>query len=254
MKRLSIIAALAAATIFSGCKVSDGQKFTPTDLGYHLAISSLTVIAGTLDEFYTMKALDLYISADEAEREVIHDAYFYSQRIVERGAGQWQIIKTENDNITVFTGEKSLSETGAKWDFRKSQQYYGDNISSTIENITDNGTERYAVHSVYENGHSGNTAYSTNLTFTIEPQGARNTFIYIEGGGVHHYSYAGDYSYTVLSPLRFDDGTMSFDEGRLSAAITIDGTVSSPEAEISKTYITVWGGKDNAYTKTYTLY
>lgn len=253
MKKLSIIAALAAVTILSGCKISEGTDFQPTALGFQLSVNTISLLELTLQDVETLRHLDEYIAADDNKRDEIQDRYFYSMRIVERQAGEWHLIGSRYE-MTVITGGTSLNESGATWSYCYNATHKGDNFSS-LTNIAD-GKYRFHSSKVYS------VATYLDLTMTFSPYDRPNgeyDYIDIETNGDQivdqyiNFNLHSGFSFRTLSPIRYID-SKRIRSGRLSMSITIDDITCSPEAEFESDFITVHGGKDNAYSKKYHYY
>lgn len=248
MKR-TLMTVLCAALLLCGCRISNEETFNPTLPGLQLAISTLAFTELVIDEVNIMRALDTYITTDESERDAIQDSGLSSYRVVERADGVWQIIG-DDLVIVVYTNGKSLRLPGAKWNFEFSADDHG-----TLENKSGNGGEQYALHIDYAYNEWGEQHdLNSDLTLTYEPYGNASSqfYIFVEGGGTN-FSYYGDYSYRIMSPLRFDTARNIFDKGSASTTCTYGGITTSPEFEIDGNNLIVRGGKDNAYTSRHQL-
>ena len=237
MKR-TLITTVCAALLLCGCRISEDNGFNPTEYGMKFAISTLSITYLMTDEVNIMRALDTCITADEAD-----------SRFVELADGVWKIIGEDID-ITVYTNGKSLRQPGTKWNFEFSADDRG-----TLENTTGNGGEQYTLHIDYAGSVWGERHYcNSDLVFTYEPYGnTPSQFrIFVEGKGFNYSDY-GDYSYLIMSPLRFDTALNFFDKGLVSTTCTNDGITISSEFEIDGKNLIVRGGKDNACTSTYPL-
>ena len=238
---------LAAAVLLCGCKVDGGGSFNPTALGYSTAHTTLNAVYGSITELNTMLRLDDYISAeDEAVRTEIHDKYFYSQRIVERTAGEWHIISPGNETV-VATGSRPLREPGARWSCSNTSE----TVETVIENMSGDDGESYSLYSEH-----GKESYGTlsvmelTVGLTTDTTPVRREVVTVAGRG-EVYRYSGDFTFTILAPLTFDTSKERFTGGRMMMTSVADGVTYSPEAEISERYITIRGGLDNAYVKDY---
>lgn len=250
MKKISFYVTIISTVLLAGCRIDSGGSFNPTALGYSTAHSTLNEVYSAVAEINTMLRLDEYATAaDEAERIDIQDKYFYSQRLVERSAGEWHII-SPGDDVTVTTGGRSLREAGARWSLTNSSE----SINTVIENISDDSGERYAYYS--EHGKESYYVCSVmdlTIGFVTDNTPVRREYISIEGGG-EIFRHSGDFTFAILKPLLIEAGKKRFESGRLTMTTVTDGVTYSPEAVISEHYITISGGRDNAYTERYQNY
>lgn len=238
---------IISTVLLAGCRIDNGGSFNPTALGYSTAHSTLNEVYSSVVEMNTMLRLDEYITAaDEAERIDIQDKYFYSQRIVERSAGEWHIISS-GDDVTVSTGGRSLREAGARWSFTNTSE----SINTVIENISDESGELYAYYA--EHGKESYYLCSVmdlTIGFVTDNTPVRHEYISVEGGG-EILRYSGNFTFEILNPLLIETEKRRFESGRMTMTSVIDGVTYSPEAVISEHYITISGGRDNAYVKDY---
>lgn len=252
------MAVWTAAIILSGCKIDEGSSFNPTILGYNMAIGAVDAMSQSLGEVGTIRKFNEYLSASDEEREAINDRYFYSSRIVEREAGQWHIIHNDRNELVILTHGTLLSDDGAVWNYYYYNMTYNDGEFPSIANLSEDGRERYEIR-CKEN--SSGYSLRNRLQFTIEytpygqtSGGTTTTYEYIDVDSDSEQTVDGYYdlfTLRILAPLRYDTGKERFCGGRISTTMEIDGKLHSPETEFSERGITVWGGKDNAYSRTY---
>ena len=73
---------LAAAAALTGCKIHEAEDFDPTREGFYIFREANRCLGETAADATRVLLFDLYYSASEEEREVVHNRYFYSSRIV----------------------------------------------------------------------------------------------------------------------------------------------------------------------------
>lgn len=257
-----VICALAAAAV--SCRVKDGDEFEPTALGFDFSRRTAYIIQSNSNTVQMLLHFNEYLAAAPSEREAIQDAYFYDKRISEREVGKWEIVGL----ATIFTGGALLDRPGATWSFVYTSATYPKDSRPTITCIAPN---RYEIH--YTGSLPRNTAryynyydYDAELALTVEVaqesysdkgKPAERVCHDIDGRGeiaASRYSWTFD----ILSTLRLDtevEDYPRFSDGQMVMAIDLDGTSTRPEAVYSAGgSITIHGGKDNAFIKTYSSY
>ena len=271
MRRL--IYMLFAAALMTGCRMDKGEEFEPTRLGYDLTRCTSDVLWSMSDEVITLLHFSDYIKADGEERERLHDKWFYTSRIVEREDGAWSIINS-NSELKIFTNGKTLDEADAEWEFYSGNATHTDGDVPTISHTgTDsNGSEQYTLHfpghkyALYTSVRPANYRnYYGDVKVTVMPyeiitggekdDGTACIFDGVFTFYVSPYSFGTEYCCaTVLSPVEYRPAERDIRSGRLALAIDVDGNVKSPEVEfLGGSKVKVFGGKDNAYSRTYDL-
>ena len=265
MRRFIIICALAAAA--SSCRIQEGNPFEPTRLGYDLSYKTVEHINRASDIVQTLMHFNEYLAAEDEEREVLHDLYFYNYRIAERADNRWEIIGYDYTTLSVLTGGHLLDDTGDSWQFYR----HSTPVSSDLPTITrmDGGQfdkfalRMYGVFSgpaVYEYSPDLDLAF-TFIPSTTASDSRQETYEYIdvEGSGeialwYTHYQ-AKSFTFETETPLRtrpINGRISSVIDGALSMRIEMDGTIFTPRAEYDKYgSVKIFGGKDNAYQKSY---
>ncbi|MDE7078102.1 MAG: hypothetical protein K2O55_05970, partial [Alistipes sp.] len=128
MKRILIW--LAAAAALTGCRIEEAEYFDPTQEGLYMFREANRSLGETAAVATRVLLFDLYYSASEEEREVVHNRYFYSSRIVISDDG-CHIIDGTSDLI-IYTGGQPLSTEGAVWRYAYSSQSYLESEMPTI--------------------------------------------------------------------------------------------------------------------------
>ena len=111
---------LAAAAALTGCKIHEAEDFDPTREGFYIFREANRCLGETAADATRVLLFDLYYSASEEEREVVHNRYFYSSRIV-ISDDACHIIDGTSDLI-IYTGGQPLSAEGAVWRYAYSSQ------------------------------------------------------------------------------------------------------------------------------------
>ena len=269
MKKFYIFSVVLPALLLAGCKIDNGESFEPGRLGYNMAVNAMAGLHVSVVELNMLRHLDEYISAGDEERVQIQDRYFYSQRIVERGNNEWNIIGGYSEDMVVLTGGKSLSEKGTRWEYYYSRYEYETDNLPWVENVTDGEHAKFAVYS------RGDFRYYTsevviNAIISCIPHEQTSTdgsivtreYADIESVAgkrmsacLYYYFYDDtEFDFTIESTLRYDLEKYMTHYGRLAFSIQIDDTHCTPVAEFKDNVVTVWGGKDNAYREDYRFY
>lgn len=262
MKKFAIIAAMAAALTLQSCKIEHEETFDPTSLGYNLALDTSVSLFNMLEQVNFLRNFNRYLAAPtDEERDAVHDQYFYDWRIAERNAGEWHIIRP-NIEYTVLTEGKLLGQSDAKWIFYDNHgKYPEDELPSLCSVAGDN--ECYDVHNVIYSSTLGRSftsdfrlEYSSySILENGEPREVECTKI--DGGGdINGYYYTTghrNFEVQILKPLLFNPlrSYIPFSEGHMVMTIDINGQVLAPEALFERGAVTIRGGRDNAYSKSY---
>ena len=225
MKRLLLSTALLAAGLLCGCEKEGGYgRFEPTLPGYYMFQQEDTALCGELSELVPVFAFSIYYAADtDEEREKIHDAFFYSSRISQKG-DEWRIIDTDSE-LVIDTGGTSLSENGAKWTYRYADRSdcYGEEFPAITSE--DGGMltlclpetpERefytaglFPVKAAYEYRRIPSGAYVHSIRITLSGNGTT----YTDDIDIH---------FRITSPLEFDSFSSYIGKGSMTLS-TVTG-------------------------------
>lgn len=279
MKRIvCIFAAPAIVLLLAGCRISRGEEFEPTAMGYDLSRYTSDVLDDICKSTDMLLHFSEWLGAEEDEREALHDLWFYSSRIVERDEGEWHIINSGSE-LTVITGGATLNDEGASWQFRFGDGTYIDNDFPVLTRLADDGEDgdygggdvmRYSLQlPALSHGRNSSAQYGGTLTLTVKPYekssgGSSETLLRYTFDGsfserISRYSFGTDLcEVTILEPLeyypheRYDKGIAC---GRTSMTVESEGKTRAPEAEYTGgCRVRIYGGAENAYTKEYDQY
>ena len=142
MKR--ILSLLAVFVAMAGCRIEEAEYFDPTDHGFRMFLYTNRYLSNEAAVAARVMLFSAYYSAPEEEREMLHDRYFYSSRIVNSG-DEWRIIDSGRELVIRTDGQPLSAKKGAAWQYKETQRYYPDERLPTITCCTDG-----AASPVYE--------------------------------------------------------------------------------------------------------
>lgn len=238
MKR--ILALLAAFVAMAGCRIEEAEYFDPTGDGFRLFRVVNLHLSDVADDAARVMLFNLYYSASEEEREAIHDCYFYTWRIVEKG-DEWHIIDGSRELIIYTDGQSLSAKKGAAWRYKEAHRYYPDEQLPTITCCTDE-----AVLPVYELlWPDGGGRFWFTASGCSQPQddGTVHYWCTLEllGAGTCCFYESRTVDYEITEPLRYDsDRPQGFSAGTLTLRAEIDDDELEAEAVYAPSDCSVW--------------
>lgn len=140
MKR--ILSLLAVFVAMAGCRIEEAEYFDPTDHGFRMFLYTNRYLSNEAAVAARVMLFSAYYSAPEEEREMLHDRYFYSSRIVNSG-DEWRIIDSDSE-LVIRTDGQPLSTAGATWKYAYSfRNYSGDDLPTIVCRASQTG---YDLH------------------------------------------------------------------------------------------------------------
>ena len=241
MKR--ILTLLAAFVALTGCRIEEAEYFDPADNGsyfFQFVNSTLSV-----DAAYAARVMlfNLYYSAPEEEREMLHDRYFYSSRIV-RSGDEWHIIDNYRE-LVIYTDGQPLSTDGATWRYAYSSQSCPEDEMPTIVCSRKEESET----PVYSFRPNNNEQLSFTVFYTSQPQengsGLYLCELQIEGQGQYNYNkecYGFEkVAYEIVEPLKFaSNRPRGFSTGTLTLTTETENDELNIQAEYAGSDYSVW--------------
>ncbi len=224
---------LATLVVLTGCKIEEAEYFDPTRNGYLMFLPANACLADAAADAARLIQFNEYYSASGEEREMLHDRYFYSSRIVDSGNDEWRIIDC-NGELVVRTGGRTLSEEGTGWRYAYAGRDYAENIWPTI------ACRKSGLDTFYDLELPGQARLSFMAAFYDRPQENGMTRYWcelrIEGSGLcpeHRDGYgAGEVGCEIVEPLKYlSDRPRSFDAGKLKLTTQTNNKTYEAEAE-----------------------
>ncbi|MDE5690640.1 MAG: hypothetical protein K2I13_00230 [Alistipes sp.] len=234
MKRILIW--LAAAAALTGCRIEEAEYFDPTQEGLYMFREANRSLGETAAVATRVLLFDLYYSASEEEREVVHNRYFYSSRIVISDDG-CHIIDGSSDLI-IYTGGQPLSTEGTDRRYAYSSQSYLESEMPTIScRKNETGPDTYDFRFPDSDGQWSVTPFYCNQP---QPDGPTRYWCELRIKGTGRSSEQGCFldfgtvAYEILEPLKYNSEKRSqFQGGKLKLTATID----HEETEATAKYI-----------------
>ncbi len=227
---------LAAAAALTGCKIHEAENFDPTREGFYIFREANRCLGETAADATRVLLFDLYYSASEEEREVVHNRYFYSSRIV-ISDDACHIIDGTSDLI-IYTGGQPLSAEGAVWRYAYSSQSCLESEMPTINcRKHETGPDTYDLRLP-----DGNQQWSVTPFYCNQPQPDGPTRYWCElringTGNLSEGVYSPDFgtvAYETLEPLKYNsEKRLQFQRGKLKLTATID----HEEVEVDARYV-----------------
>ena len=254
MRRLLII--FTAAAMLAGCKIEEGQNFEPTKIGFTLATNFNSSAYKDIGYIATLWAFRGYLQAEtDEERTAIQDRYFYNSRIVKRDDYTWQIIA--GSTLTVQTNDNTLAEAGDLWRMTRGTDNENYTTTITLLDTPEGEPERFSFESKYIY-YSQRNHMETECTVSKEEDKAGFRIELLSGSGLYFRRNDSYYRFQIITPLEcsYNGGDRAiFDKGRIKFSYNSSDLLYTPEVEYCDEFtFIVYGGKENAYEKSYSWY
>lgn len=237
MKRVLISAAIIAA-VLCGCKKEDGYgQYEPTRPGYYMFRQVDTALCGEFSDVMPVFAFALYYAADnDAERETIHDAFFYTSRISGKD-GQWRIIN-DSWELVIVTGGKSLYDQGAQWTYDYISRT--DNYGEALPTITGNGQETFTLRLPERPKEASYTTGDLRVKaayeyLPISPGAYVHSIRLTVSGTGKVYTDDIDVGFETTFPLEYDSYASYIGKGAMKLTTTNDGVTDTAQATYTGT-------------------
>ena len=262
MKNLFFVLSMAVL-LLAGCKKDEGNGFEPTKLGFGMFCEAHAQQADIIDCMDMLRHLDEYIAVSDEQRAVLHERYFRNTRIVElANIGCWVITPNGSYyDVEIYTRGKGLGDEGAVWEVKivtyDSYPYKREHRSLSAEYVADDTWALSLRKLDYTWGYE--TTSTADLTYKI----LSASQVQIGGSGRLPFAEKVNYNdidedlyadYTISKALVFDSDRDRFISGSYDFRFVYDGSLHTPAAEYSNGQVTVYGGENNAYNRTYWLY
>ncbi len=231
MKKTIFWTAIATVALLGGCVVDESpEQYEPTRPGYFLFAQSAPMLRAAIDEVVPVFAFATYLAAEsDAEREAIHNHYFYTSRFVQSGT-KWLIINGNNE-LMIETGGKQLAEDGALWSYYIRED---GSVSTSLPTISRKGSDPENQYTVTLPPLSKKTNYTTAiLQITVQPViGLLGSEWLLSGAGIVHKEEL-DIDFQITTPMRYNNRKPPFfDEGALTLCTTLNGVTDTAEAAV----------------------
>lgn len=140
MKKI-IFSALLAAFALCSCKTATREYRNPTYPGYMMLVNNISGYKALPEKLTLLFQIDEYIGAEtDAEREQVHDKYFYNEYVAYDAANGVFTIRYNTCELFVNTGGKRIGETGAEWSGRYERE------SKFVPDVKCIGENRYEIN------------------------------------------------------------------------------------------------------------
>lgn len=228
MKR--ILTLLAAFVALAGCRIEEAEYYDPAETGLLMFRAANQRLSGEAAVAARVMLFDLYYSASEEEREAIHDRYFYSSRIVEKG-DEWRIIDSSRE-LVIYTDGQPLHTAGAVWRYVDSfQQYAGGDLPAIACRADGSGT----TYDLRLPGGGRELSFATAYYSRPQDSGTIRYWCELTLSGSGACSVIKEFeavAYEIVEPLRYvSDEPWGFDEGKLKLTVETDGGPLEVQAE-----------------------
>ncbi len=222
MKRLTLLLVLTLSVALCGSCVteSSGESFDPTRIGYALFVPVNATLQREMNDVWQLFALAHYASADtDAERERLHDAYFYTLRIVHTPT-QWRLI-SKTSELVIDTNGKNLFDEGAIWSYYyRNRNYY----TTELPTITRQSRGEYTLNlpptpkrTYYSAG-----LLSLSVTYWSKPSSDTIGIQILLGGEGHTQADDRQIDFAISEPLQYSTDSSAFDEGLINLSTATD--------------------------------
>lgn len=228
MKRISLL--LAAFVAMAACTIEEAEYFEPTDHGFRMFLYANRYLSNEAAVAARVMLFSAYYSAPEEEREMLHDRYFYSSRIVSSG-NEWRIIDSGRE-LVIRTDGQPLSTAGATWKYAYSfRNYSGDDLPS----ITCRSSQTaYDLHLP-----DGGGELSFTAAYYSQPQndGTALYWCELQFDGRGECSISNDYdfekvAYEIVEPLVYESNhEQGFGRGTMRLTAQVAGDPLEARAE-----------------------
>lgn len=214
-----------------GCERESGYgRYEPTLPGFYLFRQVDDALCGELSGAAPVFAFARYYATEsDAEREEIHDAFFYTSRITSRG-DRWHIIDNERE-LVIATGGKRLDEPDARWIYSY--------VSSAGHNReirpSTTAAQSYTLLLPEVSGQPLFTAGEFTLAVSFESRPAasgasvQSIRFALTGSGTSRGDDI-DVAFGIAEPLEFDAFQSYVAEGALTLTTTNDGVTDAATA------------------------
>lgn len=247
MKKI-IFSALLAAFALCSCRTDTREYRNPTYPGYVMLVNNIAGYKALSEKLILMFRIDEYIGAEtDAEREMVHDKYFYKEYVAYDAAKGVFTIRYQSYELFVNTGGKRIGEVGAEWSGRYERETMFMPVVKCI------GENRYEVtYNESDYPRYSSDRYNVSAEVEVKESLTSNKYLSLSMSGTcESYNKSGNSSFIVdgcATELTYYGGW--FCEGTIDLTTENRGIVDNAKAEFSDDgTFTVWyGGSRDVYS------